>query len=98
MVDGAKGDAKQLRKDLSPVMDDLTNARNHLAHALKIDRALASIQRELSKKAGPKKKTGKKKKKVAKKKAAKKKAAKKPVARKKPAKKKKVARKKASAK
>jgi uncharacterized membrane protein YccC len=100
MAEGAKGDVRQLRKDLAPVMDDLTNARNHLAHALKIDRALASIQRELSKKTGPKKKAGKKK--VAKKKVAKKKTAKKPVARKKPAKKKatkkKVARKKASAK
>lgn len=76
MADGAKGDVKQLRTDLAPVMDDLTSARNHLAHALKIDRALAIIQRELSGKPA-------KKKKVAKKKAGKKKTAKKKVARKK---------------
>ena len=32
------------------IKDDLINARNHLAHALHIDRALARIQRELSRK------------------------------------------------
>ncbi len=57
ILDAAKTDATRLRNDLSPVMDDLTNARNHLARAVRIDRALASIQRELSKKTGNEEKT-----------------------------------------
>lgn len=95
MLGGAKSDAVQLRKDLVPVMDDLANARHHLAHALRIDRAMASIQRELSTKPATKKKTGKKK--VAKKKVVKKPAARKKAAKKK-AGKKKVARKPAARK
>jgi len=96
VLDGAKSDAAQLRKDLVPVMDDLKNARNHLAHALRVDRALASIQRELSKKPGTKKKASKKvaSKKVTKKPATKKKTGKKKVA-KKTATRKKTAKKKA---
>lgn len=57
ILDAAKTDATRLRNDLSPVMDDLTNVRNHLARAVRIDRALASIQRELSKKTGTEEKT-----------------------------------------
>jgi seryl-tRNA synthetase len=60
-LDEAKKDAAQLRRELAPVKDDLTNARNHLVHALHIDRALAKIQRQLSwKPAAPKKSARKK--------------------------------------
>ena len=82
----ATGRAK-LRKDIAPVTEDLKSARNHLKHALRIDRAMDGIQKELAKKAGKKKPAAKK---VAKK-AATKKASKKKVAKK--ASKKKVARK-----
>jgi hypothetical protein len=81
----------QLRKDIAPVMEDLRNARTHLVHALRIDRAMATIQRELAKKTGTKKKAVRKKvakKKVAKKKVSKKKVAKKKITKKKVAKKK----------
>ena len=50
MLDGAKEDASKFRADLVPVMGDLASARDHLAHALHIDRAIAKIQRELAKK------------------------------------------------
>ena len=86
----ARKDAERFRDDLMPVVDNLISARNHLAHALKIDRALASIQRELKRRPAEdraKAKTVAKKapvrKKVAKKAPARKKASK-PVARKKP--------------
>ena len=86
MLDAARDDAAQLRKDLVPVMDDLANARTHLSHALHIDRALAKVRRQLmGKPAAKKKATGKK---VAKKKTTKKKVARKKVAKKKVAKKK----------
>jgi FKBP-type peptidyl-prolyl cis-trans isomerase (trigger factor) len=45
--EGARKDAERFRNDLEPVVDNLVSARNHLAHALRIDKALASIQREL---------------------------------------------------
>lgn len=85
LLDGARNDAAQLRSDLAPVMDDLKSARDHLAYALGIDKALAKVQRELSKKASVKKKVTKKA--VTKKKPVTKKAAKKPATRKKAAKK-----------
>ena len=85
MLDGARGDAAKLRKDLGPVMDDLANARDHLSHALHVDRAMAKIRRQFSGKPKAKKKAKKKKvtKKKATKKKAKKKAAKKKVTKKK---------------
>ena len=46
-LDGVRKDAERFRKDLEPVVDNLVSARNHLAHALRIDKALAGIQREL---------------------------------------------------
>jgi len=46
-LEGARKDAARFRDDLEPVMDNLVSARNHLAHALRIDKALASVQREL---------------------------------------------------
>ena len=46
-LDGARKDAERFLRDLEPVVDNLVSARNHLAHALRIDKALASIQREL---------------------------------------------------
>ena len=90
MLDGARSDAAQLRKDLGPVMTDLANARDHLSHALHVDRAMAKIRQKLGGKPKAKKKA--KKKKVTRKKATKKKAKKK-VAKKKVAKKKAPARK-----
>lgn len=77
MLDGARSDATQLRKDLAPVMTDLANARDHLSHALHVDRAMAKIRRQLGSKPKAKKKAKKKvtkKKAPARKKAAKKKA------------------------
>jgi predicted nucleic acid-binding Zn-ribbon protein len=59
-LEEARNDAAKLRKDLGPVKDDLTYARNHLAHALHIDRALAKIQRQLKTKPAAKKPTRKK--------------------------------------
>lgn len=104
VLDGAKTESAKLRKDMAPVMEDLNNARNHLTHALRLDRAMALIERELAKKLGKKKKVVKKKaksgKKVAKKKpVTRKKAAKKKVAKKKAGKtatRKKVSKKKAA--
>jgi len=61
MLDEARSDAAKLRTELAPVKDDLTNARNHLAHALHIDRALAKIQRQLSRKPAAPKKPARKK-------------------------------------
>jgi chromosome segregation ATPase len=61
MLDEARSDAAKLRKELAPVKDDLTNARNHLVHALHIDRALAKIQRQLSRKPAAPKKPARKK-------------------------------------
>jgi hypothetical protein len=46
-LEGARKDAERFRDDLLPVVDNLVSARNHLAHALRIDKALANIQREL---------------------------------------------------
>ena len=99
----AAAEARQKRATAAvpSLMDDLANARNHLSHALHIDRALAKVRRQLTGKPAAKKKPTRKKaakKKTTKKKAAKKKTTKKKVASKKAAKKKvtkkKVARKK----
>ena len=102
VLNGAREEAATLRKDLTPVMDSLGNARDHLSHELPVARAMAKIQKQIDaiagakekkaakKKAAKKKATKKKvtKKKVAKKKVSKKKVAKKKVAKKKVAKKK----------
>jgi hypothetical protein len=85
-LEGARDDAVELRKDLAPVMEDLANARDHLSHALHIDRALAKVRRQLIGKPAAKKKATKKK--AAKKKVTKKKATKKKVTKKKATKKK----------
>ena len=81
--DQARADAAQFRTELKPVMQDLSSARGHLAHALKLDTAMANIKKELEKRGA-----GKKKKKAAKKKTAGKKAPAKKTVKKKAAKKK----------
>jgi len=50
MLTSARKDVGRFWADIEVVMDDLISARNHLAHALRIDKALASVQRELKRK------------------------------------------------
>ena len=50
VLTSARKDVDRFWADIEVVMDDLISARNHLAHALRIDKALASIQRELKRK------------------------------------------------
>lgn len=50
MLTSTRKDVDRFLGDLEVVVDDLISARNHLAHALRIDKALASIQRELRRK------------------------------------------------
>jgi len=59
-LDNAKKDAKRFRNDLKPVMGDLVSARDHLAHALRIDKALARVRKELKRKPTKKKAAAKK--------------------------------------
>lgn len=47
MLTSARKDVGRFWADIEVVMDDLISARNHLAHALRIDKALAGVQREL---------------------------------------------------
>ena len=87
---GARKDAEKFRDDLIPVVDNLVSARNHLAHALRIDKALATIQRELRRRPAEERAKGKvvakvTRTKVAKKAPARKKAVRKVVAKTKPA-------------
>lgn len=88
-LEGARKDAERFRNDLEPVVDNLVSARNHLAHALRIDKVLAGIQRELRRRPAEeraKEKVARKKatKKVAKKAPARKKAVRRTVAKKVP--------------
>ena len=50
LLTSARKDVDRFWADIEVVMDDLISARNHLAHALRIDKALASVQRELRRK------------------------------------------------
>ena len=50
MLTSARKDVDRFVADLTVVMDDLVSARNHLAHAFRVDKALASLQRELKRK------------------------------------------------
>lgn len=95
MIGGARADAARFRKDLGPVANDLRNARKHLAHALRIDKAMERVRKDLGLEAADRLPAPAQKAPV--KKAAKK-AAGKRVAAKTPASAKKVARKKAVAK
>ena len=60
--DQARSEAAEVRDDLKPVLDDLKSARKHLTHALRIDKALAKVGKQLEGKGKPrkKKKTAKK--------------------------------------
>lgn len=50
LVKSARKDIDRFWSDIEVVLDDLVSARNNLAHALRIDKALASVQRELKRK------------------------------------------------
>lgn len=50
LLTSTRKDVGRFWADIEVVMDDLISARNHLAHALRIDKALASVQRELRRK------------------------------------------------
>lgn len=84
LLTSARKDVGRFWADIEVVMDDLISARNHLAHALRIDKVLAGVQRELRRKPHEEREARKQ---AAKKAPARKKAARKAPARKKTARK-----------
>ena len=59
MLEAAQAEANTLRKDLVPVRKKLADARSHLSHALHLDKAMATLEKELAKALGKKPKGNK---------------------------------------